>query len=277
MDTLFDEETAVEHLGAGRYGAVASARWGAYVGPNGGYLAALVLNAFTDTVNEPGRRVRSISLHYLEPPAFGPLEIDVSVERAGRSMTSLTGRLRQGGRAKVLATAAFSSDRRSPAFQDATMPSVPPPPELPLRSTGEAVEGRAGTTGVGGDGPAEGLEIVQVMGGGLQSGEPADIAAWVRLTEPRPLDALLAAVYVDGWYPALSVRIPEPVPAPTVDLTIHFRQHLPPDGADPTTPYLLRLLSRVAADGFVEEDAELWSPSGMLLVQSRQLEVVLRG
>ncbi len=276
MDTLFDQEIAVEHLGAGRYGAVASARWGAYVGPNGGYLAALVLNAFTDTVNDPARRVRSISLHYLEPPAFGPLEIDVSVERAGRSMTSLTGRIRQGGRAKVLATAAFSSDRRSPAFQDAMMPPVPPP-ALSRPPIGTAVEGHAGTPGVANDGPAEGLEIVQVMGGGQQSGAPADIAAWVRLTEPRPLDALLAAVYVDGWYPALSVRIPEPVPAPTVDLTIHFRQHLPPDGADPTTPYLLRLISRVAADGFVEEDAELWSPSGGLLVQSRQLEVVLRG
>jgi acyl-CoA thioesterase len=259
--TAFDEETAVEHLGRGRYGAVASERWTAYVGPNGGYLAALILNAFTDMVNDPSRLVRSISLHYLEPPAFGALEIEVTVERAGRSMTSLTGRVLQGGRAKALAMAAFSGDRRSPSFQDATMPAVPPPPAGPALASE----------------PGKPLEITQVLGGGAQSGGPADVAAWVRLVEPRPIDALLAAAYVDGWYPALTVRVPRPVPAPTVDLTIHVRQHLPPPGTDPETRYLLRLTSRVLADGFVEEDAQLWSPDGVLLVQSRQLEVVLRG
>jgi acyl-CoA thioesterase len=256
--TVFDEETAVEHLGGGRYAAEASERWAAYVGPNGGYLAALLLNAFTDIVHDPSRVVRSISLHYLEPPAFGRVDIDVTVERAGRSMTSLSGRVLQAGRTKVLAMAAFSSDRRSPSFQDAPMPSVPPAPVGPVA-------------------PGTSLEITQVLGGGQQSGGAADIGAWIRLGEPRPLDALLAAVYVDGWYPALSVRIPDPMPAPTVDLTIHFRQHLPPPGTSPESRYFLRLTSRVAANGFVEEDAELWSPDGTLLVQSRQLEVVLRG
>jgi acyl-CoA thioesterase len=261
VDTVFDEETAVEHLGGGRYGADASERWAAYVGPNGGYLAALILSAFTDMVNDPTRRVRSISLHYLEPPAFGPLEIEVTVERAGRSMTSLTGRIIQGGRVKVLAMAAFSSDRVSPSFQDVVMPAVPaPPPPGALVAVGVNAH----------------IEIVQVLGGAPQSGLPADLGAWVRLSESRPIDALLAAVYVDGWFPALSVRITEPVPAPTVDRTIHFRQQLPPTGSSPDSWYFLRLRSGVAADGFVEEDAELWSADGSLLVQSRQLEVVLR-
>lgn len=254
---MFDEETTVEHLGGGRYAANAPERWGAYVGPNGGYLAALFLNAFTDIVHDPSRVVRSISLHFLEPPAFGRLEIEVTVERAGRSMTSLSGRVVQGGRTKAMALAAFSSDRRSPSFQDVTMPDVPPPPVGPVA-------------------PGSRLEITQVLGGAPESGTPADIAAWVRLDEARPLDALLAAVYVDGWHPAFSVRVIEPMPAPTVDLTIHFRQHLPPAGTTADSRYLLRLTSRVAANGFVEEDAELWSPDGSLLVQSRQLEVVLR-
>jgi len=257
VDTVFDKETAVEHLGGGRYAASASERWGAYVGPNGGYLAAVFLNAFADMVHDPARRVRSISLQYLEPPAFGAFEVHVNVERAGRSMTSLSGRLVQGGRAKALAIAAFSGDRASPSFHDAVMPVVPPPP------TG-AVRGDAR------------LEITQVLGSVPQSGGPADFGAWIRLDEPRPLDPLLAAVYVDGWFPAMSLRVAHPVAAPTVDLTIHFRQHLPPAGIPPESRYFLRLTSRVAQDGFVEEDAELWSPDGTLLVQSRQLEVVLR-
>jgi acyl-CoA thioesterase len=260
VDTVFDAETAVEHLEGGRYGAEASERWDAYIGPNGGYLAALILNAFTDMVNDPGRRVRSISLHYLEPPVFGPLQIEVTVERSGRSMTSLTGRIVQGGRAKVLAMAAFSGDRSGPSFQDTAPPRIPPPPPgTRARSAG-----------------GHRLEIVQVLGGMPQSGSPADVGAWVRLSESRPLDALLAAVYVDGWYPALTVRVTDPVPVPTVDLTIHFRQHLPPPGSGPDSWYFLRLRSGIAADGFVEEDAELWSQDGSLLIQSRQLEVVLR-
>jgi hypothetical protein len=257
VSATFDHEVAVEHLGGGRYEATASERWAAYVGPNGGYLAALVLSACSDMVHDPARHPRSISLHYLEPPAFGRVEIQVTVERSGRVMTQLGARLSQGGRPKVVALAAFSGDRPGPAFQDATLPPVGPP-------VGPSAPG------------ARPLEIVQVHGGPPGSGEPADIGAWVRLAEPRPLDALLAAVYVDGWHSALSVRLPEPLPSPTADLTVHFRHPLPPAGTGPDTRYFLRLASRVAAGGFVEEDAELWSPDGLLLVQSRQLEVVFR-
>jgi acyl-CoA thioesterase len=256
MTNRFDRETAVEHLGGGRYGAEASERWPAYVGPNGGYLAAIMLSAFTDMLDDPRRSPRSISVHYLEPPSFGALEVHVRVRRSGRSMTSLSGELVQDGRAKVLALAAFSNSRPGPDFHDAVMPEVPPPP----------AEGDFSS-----DQP---IELVQVFGPEARSGEIADIGAWVRLAEPRALDALLAAVYVDSWYPALVVRVPGQVSAPTVDLTIHFRQSLPPPGATAETRYFLRVRSLVAADGFVEEDAELWSADGRLLVQSRQLEVV---
>jgi acyl-CoA thioesterase len=257
MANHFDEEVAVEHLGGGRYGADASNRWTAYVGPNGGYLAAIVLSAFTDMVDDPRRSPRSVTVHYLEPPTFGPLEVVVKVRRSGRSMTSLSGELVQDGRTKALALAAFSNARPGPDFHDAAMPSVPPPP-----AADEFVMSNA-------------VELAQVFGPKARSGETADIGAWVRLDEPRALDALLAAVYVDSWYPALVVRVDGQVSAPTVDLTIHFRRPLPRPDTKPDTYYFLRLRSLVAVDGFVEEDAELWSPSGELLVQSRQLEVVL--
>jgi hypothetical protein len=65
-----------------------------------------------------------------------------------------------------------------------------------------------------------------------------------------------------------------PVAAPTVDLTIHFRRALPLPGMDPAAPLLGLFTSRFSADGFFEEDGELWSPDGVLLAQSRQLALL---
>ena len=54
----------------------------------------------------------------------------------------------------------------------------------------------------------------------------------------------------------------------TVDLTVHVRS-LPPEGYDDWC--FVRFRSVVSADGFCEEDGEVWSRDGQLLAQSRQL------
>ena len=58
---------------------------------------------------DPTRTPRSLTVHYLSPPAEGPVEIDTTLERSGRSMTFVTGRLRQGDRLLALAMAAFAA------------------------------------------------------------------------------------------------------------------------------------------------------------------------
>jgi hypothetical protein len=63
-----------------------------------------------------------------------------------------------------------------------------------------------------------------------------------------------------------------PAAVPTIELTLHFRATPP---ADATGPVAVRFTSRTAHDGYVEEDGELWSADGTLLVQSRQLAIVL--
>ena len=50
----FDAETAVTPLGDGRYSAGLDRSWWVQRGPNGGYLAAIVLRALTETVADPG-------------------------------------------------------------------------------------------------------------------------------------------------------------------------------------------------------------------------------
>jgi len=98
------------------------------------------------------------------------------------------------------------------------------------------------------------------------------VGGWLGITESdRPIDALAIAILADAWFPAPWPRLPEFAPAPTIDLTIHFRSPLPAQG-----PLLLgRFVTSYVRDGFFEEDGELWSPDGTLVAQSRQLGLLL--
>ena len=64
------------------------------------------------------------------------------------------------------------------------------------------------------------------------------------------------------------------VAAPTLDLAIHFRRPLPVPGMAPDDHVLGRFRTRASVAGVWEEDGELWTPSGELLAQSRQLALV---
>ncbi len=61
--------------GIGRYAARIDPGWWIERGPNGGYVAALILRAVTAEVADPERRLRSFTVHYLAPPDEGPVEV----------------------------------------------------------------------------------------------------------------------------------------------------------------------------------------------------------
>lgn len=264
--TRFDRDTAVRLTEAGRFEATVDDGWWIQRGPNGGYLAAMILNALTGAVGDAGRAVRSLTIHYAAPPAAGPVAIDTAVERTGRSLTTVTGRLVQGDRLCAIALAAFATERQSPiAFADAPMPDVGGPDDPPVWA--RPPDARPSL--------ADRFDQRITSGGVFLSGEPAVSGGWLRLEEPRALDAPLAACYLDAWMPPIFIRAGEPVGVPTIDLTVHFLAPLPPPGLDPADHLVVRFESRVARGGFVEEDGELWSPDGTLLAQSRQLALII--
>jgi acyl-CoA thioesterase len=261
--TEFDRGTAVTPLGGGRYSATIDPGWGVPRGPNGGYLAAIVMRALQAEVDDAARAPRSLTCHYLRPPATGAVEVEVRVERDGRSMTSLSARLLQDGATCVLALAAFGLDLES-ALDYATvpMPEVPPAAEI---EPWPYVEGMPPISAR--------LDIRPALGGHpFAAGAEAIVGGWLGLAEPRPLDAALLCLYADGWLPAPYARLSAPVPAPTIDLTVHFRAR-PPAGVG-TEPVLVRAASLTSREGYFEEDAHIWAPDGTLLAQSRQLALL---
>ena len=265
--TRFDTDTAVTRIEQGRYAATLDEGWWITTGPNGGYLAAVMMNALIDAVDDPSRTCRSFTVHFLSQAAAGSVVIDVVIERSGRSMTSLSARLLQGDRLIATVIAAFSSPRPGPEFRDPVMPMVPPPEDL----AEPVFDASLPPTAV----PAMAKRYDQRWALGsrpFSGGDAAEIGGWIRLAENRPLDEAMLVAYSDAWMPAMFSRVAGHWGITTVDLTLHLRS-TPPSGYDDWC--LVHFRSSVSADGFCEEDGEIWTRDGQLLAQSRQLAAIV--
>jgi len=236
-------------------------------GPNGGYLAAVLTHGVDRCLGDPGRQMRSLTVHYLRPPSAGDALVGVEVVRSGRSVAFCRVRLVQNGDVKLLATGAWGTGRGGLEHDRWSMPIVDGPPEtcptidevrqadpLPLHGQWDlrAARGR--------------------MFGGSSS---AELAWWIRPRTPRLLDAPLVAAMTDAMPPPIFAVSTEAMAVPTLDLTVHIRAQLDQIGWQPGDWILARFVSRSASGGFIEEDGELWTADGTLVAHSRQLALAV--
>ena len=61
----------------------------------------------------------------------------------------------------------------------------------------------------------------------------------------------------------------------TLDLTVHVRGPLATTTWQPGDWILARFRTRLSADGFLEEDGELWAAKRTLVANSRQLSITI--
>jgi acyl-CoA thioesterase len=255
-----DDSTALRALGDGAWEGRIEEGWYAGLGPLGGYVMAIVLRGIQLATDDEARQPRTVTIHFLRPPDAGPVTVRAVVERAGRSLSTVSARLEQGGELMALALAALSAPRAGPVISEAPMPEVAPPsarevpPEGPGGLTPPPFTGRVTMESRFGEPPFSGADRAEVGG-------------WMGLREPRPIDALTVAVLADAWFPAPWPRLRRLAPAPTIELTVHFRAPLPL----PDSLLLGRFRTRLIRDGFFDEDGELWAPDGTLVARSRQL------
>jgi acyl-CoA thioesterase len=285
----FDRDTAVwlergpasfpqgEHATVGEqmvFGARVASDWRAGRGPHGGYLAAMLMRALVESVAEPERAPRSLTIHYARPPEPGPVRITTVLERKGRSLSTLSARMHQGDELVALVLAAFSVPWAAEEISEVAMPQVDPPD--PSREGLKLME----------HGPEFARHIVlqpRIEGRPFSGSEqPMLIRGWMGLVEPRPIDALSLAFFSDALIPAPYMRMSEWSAVPTVDLTVHFRSRMSaaPDAAssskvDPHELCLAQTTSELVHDGFFVEDGLIWASDGTLLAHSRQLAIVV--
>jgi acyl-CoA thioesterase len=283
----FDRDTAVRRLhsqdsGAGHarrlsFAAEVSSDWRAGRGPHGGYLAAMLLRALTETVAQSTRAPRSLTIHYARAPKPGPVMIHNVLEREGRSLSTLSARMEQDGSLIALALAAFSAAWSAPEIAELQMPEVAGPE--PVRETSQWLKERVSK----GHAPQflEQLVVQPRMGNPPFSGsqEPMEIGAWLGVRDgARPLDAIALALFSDALFSPPFIQLTQPATSPTVDLTIHFRTVLPRvqgRGPDPAQLCFARFRSALVHEGFFEEDGVIWAADGRPLAQSRQLAILM--
>ncbi len=273
MAGSFDRDTAVQRQSGsaseGLFTAEVSPDWRAGRGPHGGYLAAILLRALIETVADEARAPRSLTIHYPRAPDPGPVSIHTVVERAGRSLSTLSARMERDGSLFALALAAFSVPWSAPEIAELPMPAVAPAD--PARE--------AGTMRVVGAPPFTRHLVFQQRVGNVPfsgSERPMEIAGWLGLADERPLDSLSLAFFCDALFPPVLVRLAEPAVCPTVDLTIHFRSAPEGSGAqDPGELCFARFQSGAVHEGLFEEDGVIWAADGTLLAHSRQLAILM--
>ena len=260
MSERFDEATRLEAIGAGRYQReVHEGDYWGMVTPHGGYLMALMLTAMQREVADATRRVRMLSQHFLGRVKPGRVTIEVAVERETRGVSSLSARMKSGDDLAGLATALFTVDRDGPRFLDESMPVVAPP-KLPVDPLPNFIA------------PVQDHFDFHRRFGEDAARVPVEDGGWIVPREPGAWDHRLVLMLSDLWIPPI-IRHPERrVATPSLQHVVHF-------GSDVTGPggeaFLTRHRLSNGGDGVTDEDIDLWSEDGRLLLRGRQLRLVV--
>jgi acyl-CoA thioesterase len=257
----------------GRYDATIAERWVLAMVPQGGIVAVLAARAMAEELGHDEQSLRTFSAVFAGQVAAGPVEIDVSTLRRGRTMSQLTATVRNPGAAAGLtAIAVFGAKRDGYSFTDLTMPEVPPPEECPsfrddpppeaedfirepLPFWDQIVEGRAAL----GHAPWEDYEP-----------STSDRASWQRLDDPPLmadglLDPLAYLVLCDMMPGAVGEKLGSSQRerrwfGPSADLTVHVFKSAPAGWL------LAHNRARWAGDGYASVDLALWDPTDRSLV-----------
>ncbi|MDX2810963.1 thioesterase family protein [Streptomyces sp. PA03-5A] len=266
----FDRETAVTARPGepSVYDAELHEGWRIGMGVNGGLLLALAGRALAEELGGDGQGHRdpfSISAYYLSTSRPGPVTARTQTLRRGRTVSTGMVSLEQEGEERLRAVATYGDlnghDHAGDVRTSATPPQMPPPekcvgtdvapPEfLKISPMLERIELRL-------DPDTAGWAVGAPSGRGMVQG-------WLRMPDGREPDPLMLLLAVDSL-PPVSFDLGVPGWAPTLELTAHVR-------ATPEPGWLrLKHSTRNFADGYMEEDAEVWDSSGRLVAQSRQL------
>lgn len=257
----FDEETRLQAGPQGRWTGHVHPAWNIGENPNGGYLMSLAMSAMGRLAPQHPDPL-SITVHYLRPGSAGmDCEVEASIVRSGRSLTTARATLVQEGKARLEVIAALGAlGEPGPARLGVPPPSIPAPDQC---------VGRSGTE-QGVNLPILDRIDVRLHPEEARAGKAgrAQVTGWIRLHDGREPDSHAAVLFADAFPPAIFGLLGVVGWVPTLELTVHVRRR-------PAPGWLLgRFRTRDLSDGRMIEDGMLWDFRGDLVAQARQLSLV---
>jgi hypothetical protein len=262
----FRAAVGVTPLGGGRFGAELGSRWTIGTKAHGGLLMVLLARAGLARVEAeaPGSAPDplAVAADFLRAPDPGPVELDTEVLKLGRTVSVVSVRMQQGGRAMLAATVtAGRLPEAEPRWSELPEMAGDPPPDA-LDPGNEDVVSLAGSCDLRYDGST----FAFARG---EHGPPV-LRGWAR---PRgePTDVLFALLAGDIMAPTVFNVSGRVGWAPTVQLTALLRAR--------PAPGWLRVEARsasIAGDWF-DEDVTVVDAAGRLVCQARQLALSPRG
>ncbi len=225
---------------------------------HGGHLLEQVVTAAIGAVDHP--HPLAVSAHFLAAPRLGAAAVEREVLRAGRSVSTVRGRLVQDGRTclDAVVTAGRLGEPSAPLYAVGE-PPVLPPVEACLRNSAPAGERRNGIT------EQLDLRLDPSAAGWLSAPSGvAEVRGWVRYASGRPVDPVALVCLADAL-PPVTFALGLTGWVPTVELTVHVRA-LP-------APGWLRVVQRATliADGWLDESCQIWDACDRLVAQAVQL------
>jgi len=263
----FSAVTTLTAKGPGRYSGAIHAGWTIAGKPNGGYLLGMLARAAA--AQGPHEHVIAASAHYLRSPEPGPVDIEATLLRAGRSASQLRTRMLQNGEPciEALITTSELENERKPYWSAAA-------PEPGSAGFGESVRLPARTP-LGA--PVTIMEQVDVriepgflgFTAGMPSGR-GELRGWLALPGGEPFDPASLVFAVDGFPPA-TFDVEPTGWVPTVELTVYVRA-LPAPGP-------VRVLQRAQLIDAqrVDEACWIWDSTGRLVAHGTQLAGIRLG
>ena len=264
MGTTFDRATAARRAGEGRYAVELDTAYSMGGPLHGGYLMATLLRAAL--ADSPHPHPVASDFHFLRRPVPGPARVDVTWLKEGRTAAVARATLVQDERPML--EALVSAGTLDPVAEPVWLGE---PPDVP--SVEDCVEPRALTPDGAPPGLAAQLDLrYDPATAGRLRGTPygrPEMRGYLRMREGQDPDPYVLALATDAMPPVV-FGIGEFGWAPTVQLGWQMR-------AVPAPGWLkLHVVGRMVADGWFDENVEIWDAAGRLVAQARQLARVGR-
>lgn len=259
------DAAAIEPVGAGRYVVEISDSFTILGKPNGGYLQCVLASAALAAASEAGSNhvhVTAITTNYNGAPSVGRAELRTDVRRIGRSVSFVHITLVQEDvvTCEALLTLGTIRDDTTVRYLDAPPPALAPLEQCIRRTV------------------VEEIKLMQVIDfrldpssaawleGGLS--DKGEVRGWLRLDDGASQWDAWSLLFASDAMPPATFPLGSSGWVPTLQLTSYV--HRVPSGE-----WLkARQWCTIISDGRVEEHAELFDASDVLVATSSQLALV---